>query len=225
MFLMTHTITIRSRRGILGTVVVAVLALVFEVVVLLDDGWRVAALSLPWPLLVTAFTAWLWIWPRLTLAPGGVVARNHFRTILIPWADLTDARSDLGLYVSVGSHRYFCAAPPARGGFRIGRARSHPPTAPVIDDAIRVHHVIDVEPVIAAQLLSEELGLQRHPDRRDPVSTAARERIARNLAEDPIPDVLGSSGFPSSTSIRWMPWPAVGIIVLLAAAIVSTMAL
>jgi len=221
---MKHTITIRSRRALVGLIVVAALGIVFEVLVIVQDGWRVAGLSLPWPLAVTAFTAWLWVWPRLTIAPGGVRIRNHFRTILIPWNELTDARSDLGLYLWVGTTKYFSAAPPARGGLRQASVRKHPPAVPVIDDTARAHHVVDAEPVIAAQMVSRELDEHRHPDRRDPVSTRTRDLNQRFLTEHPIASELDQD-FPSVVSIRWVPWPAVGVIGLLAVAILATMAL
>ncbi len=221
---MTHTITIRSRRAILGTAAVAVLGLAFEVLVLVQEGWRNAALSLPWPVVVAAFSAWLWMWPRLTLAPGGARIRNHFRQIDIPWSQLTEARSDLGLYLWVGTKKYFSAAPPARGGLRASSLRKNPPAAPVIDDTQRAHHVVDTEPVVAAQIVAQELEDHRHPERREPVPSRAQALNEQFLAEHPIPRDLDQD-FPTAVAIRWIPWPALGVLALLGVAVLATAAL
>ncbi len=221
---MKHTITVRSRRALGGLTVLVALGVGFEVLVIVEDGWRVAGLSLPWPLVVTSFTAWLWVWPRLTIAPGGVRIRNHFRTIFIPWSELTDARSDLGLYLWVGTTKYFSSAPPARGGLHQAGVRRHPPAAPVIDDTTSAHHIVDVEPVVAAQMVSRELDEHRYPDRRDPVSSRARDINQRLLAEHPIRPELDKD-FPSTVSIRWTLEPAIGVVSLLVVAILATTAL
>ena len=217
---MTHTITFHSRRGLWGVFIVAAAGALFEAIIFSHDGARAALLALPWPLAVTALTAWLWAWPRTTLGPGGVRVRNLFRTTSFPWSELTAARSDLGLYLWVDERKYFAGAPPARGGVRRD-LRRNPPTMPTLDDTATVHHKLDIEPVIAAQIITSELDRYRNPEDRPLLPTATKEAIRVNLEAAPIPAEMDAD-FPSTTTSRWNVLPPLVVTGMFVLAIVAT---
>jgi len=217
---MKRTITFRSRWGRIGTLVVAGLALLLEIMVLVQEGWRSALVGLPLPLAVTALCAWLWWWPCLVTSPGGVVAHNHFREVWIPWSHLEDARTRLGLRLVAGGHEYVSAAPPERGGFSASRKRNAAPDLPDLDDTETVHHEIDTQPEGAARLVLEERELALHPERRPRLSTTQQERVTQELEASPIPDRLDER-FPPEVRVRWTPLPALGVAAVFALAVLS----
>lgn len=217
---MKRTLTFRSRWGRIGTLVVAGLALLLEIMVLVQEGWRSALVGLPLPLAVAALCAWLWWWPRLVTSPGGVVAHNHFREVWIPWGHLEDARTRLGLRLVADGHEYISAAPPERGGFSASRRRNAAPALPDLDDTETVHHVIETQPEGAARLVLEERELALHPEQRPRLSTAQQEAVSQKLAESPIPDRL-DAGFPQEVRVRWTPLPALVVAVAFALTVLS----
>lgn len=204
---MRRTITFRSRLGRIGTLVVAALAGLLEIVVLVQEGWRPALVGLPLPLAVVLLCAWLWWWPRLTTGPGGVLVRNHFREVWIPWTHLQDAHTRLGLRLVADGHTYVSATPPERGGFAAGRKRRAGLSLPDLDDTRTVHHEVDTVPEGAARMLLEERELALHPERRPRLSTTQREALEGNLEHSPIPARLDAD-FPGRTTVRITPLPA-----------------
>ncbi|WP_312349970.1 PH domain-containing protein [Actinomyces sp.] len=217
---MKRTITFRSRWGRIGTLVVAGLALLLEITVLVQEGWRSALVGLPIPLAVVALCAWLWWWPRLVTAPAGVVVRNHFREVWIPWGHLEDARTRLGLRLVADGHEFVSAAPPERGGFSASRRRNAAPDLPDLDDTETVHHEVDAQPEGAARLVLEERELALHPEQRPRLSTAQQEKVSELLAASPIPDRL-DAGFPPEVRVKWTPLPALVVAVVFVLAVLS----
>ncbi len=212
---MTHTITIRSKWALIGTGVIAALAVILEALMFIQEGGHSALISLPFPLGVVLLCAWLWAWPSLTLAPGGVFVRNHFRDISIPWDQITDTRTRYGLRIVTGDREFVCAAPPERGGFAANR-KNAVPAAPIIDDTRTVHHRVQTVPAIAARLVLEQRDLALHPEHAPRVSSRDRGQIQKNLAESPIPAKWDAS-FPAETTVRWQPWPALAVAICVAA--------
>ncbi|WP_043536002.1 PH domain-containing protein [Actinomyces polynesiensis] len=217
---MRRTITFRSRLGRIGTLVVAALAGLLEIVVLVQEGWRPALVGLPLPLAVVLLCAWLWWWPRLTTGPGGVLVRNHFREVWIPWTHLQDAHTRLGLRLVADGHTYVSATPPERGGFAAGRKRRAGLSLPDLDDTRTVHHEVDTVPEGAARMLLEERELALHPERRPRLSTAQQEKVTQRLEESPIPDRL-DAGFPQDVQVKWTPLPALVVAALFALTVLS----
>lgn len=209
---MDHTITFRSKWGRIGTLTVAGLAAALEVVVLVQEGWRAALVGAPLPLAVVALCAWMWWWPAVTTGPRGVLVRNHFRSIAIPWASLEDAGTRFGLRLRAEGREFVCAAPPERGGFAASRQRTGSTVAP-LDDARTVHHVVETVPEAAARMILEEKTLALDPTQRPLLSTDQRARVAQNLRRSPIAARL-DSGFPDTVRVRWVPWPAFAVVAL-----------
>ena len=216
---MRRTITFRSRWGRIGTLVVAGLAALLELLALVQEGWRAALVGLPLPLMVLTLVAWLWWWPAVTTGPAGVLVRNHFREIAIPWNALEDTGTRFGLRLRAGGHEYVCAAPPERGGFAASRRRTPAEMTP-LDDTRTVHHLAETTPEVAARMIMEERLLMLEPDRRPQRSTSERAAVEENLSRSPIAARL-DAGFPASVRTRWVPWPALAVLVLLLATAVS----
>lgn len=217
---MERTLTFRSRWGRIGTCVVLDLALLLEVMVLFQEGWRAALVGLPLPAAVSALCAWLWWWPRLVTGPRGVLVRNHFREILIPWQHLEDAHTRFGLRLVADGREYVCATPPERGGFSASRRRDPAPQLPDLDDTETVHHVIETVPEGAARLVLEERDLALHPEHRPRLSTLQQEAVARNLTDSPLPTQM-ADGFPSRVTLKATPLPALGVAILFALTFLS----
>lgn len=216
---MRRTITFRSRWGRIGTFVVAGLAAVLEVVVLVQEGWRPAVVGLPLPLAVLALVGWLWWWPAVTTGPGGVLVRNHFREIAIPWESLEEAHTRFGLRLRAGGREFVCAAPPERGGFAASRQRTTSAVAP-LDDTRTVHHVVETVPEVAARMVMEEKQFALDPTARPLLSSAEHAAVEENLRRAPIASRL-DEGFPQGVRVRWVPWPALTVVVLAAASLLS----
>lgn len=217
---MKRTITFRSRWGRIGTIVVAVLAGALELLVLVQEGWRAALVGLPVPAAVVVLTGWMWWWPRLLTTPGGVVVRNHFREVRIPWAHLDDAHTRLGLRLVADGHEVVCAAPAERGGFSASRRRDASPAAADLDDTRSVHHVVETVPEGAARLVLQEREYALHPEQRPRLSTAQQEVVAANLERSPIAD-QDDRDFPREVRVRVNPVPALVVAGTLALAVLS----
>ena len=214
---MSRTILFRSKRAPWGIGLVIAFAVFFEYVVFRDGGFKQVALAIGWPLFFISLCVWLWMVPATTAAPGGIVVRNHFRTLWIPWSHLDEARANLGLYLWVDNHKYFASAPPARGGLLLS-AHRQAPVMPELDDTKTVHHVLDVEPIIAAQLLMETRNHVLHPNKHSAQPSPVSEQIDHLLEEHPIPASLDKD-FPKKLQIKPNIWPCVITLVLLLEAV------
>ena len=134
------------RRSIVGALVVALICLLALVLVLVHDGPRQALLAFPWTAVLALATAWGWAWPRTVLGEHDVTARNHLRTLRIPWSDLEDVDARLGLVVVARGHRYPLACPTRRRS-----RRTKVPAVPVVPAAR--DQVLDIDVATAARLL------------------------------------------------------------------------
>lgn len=215
-----HVITIRSSRGRIGSAVVAGLGALFLGIVVYSDGPRQALYTLPWILLVVFGIWWAWTWPRLILAPGGVVARNHLRTIRIPWARLRQCETDFGLYLHTATKRYYVAAVPARGGLLQARRRAAP-EPPALDFVRSIRPTIEAEPQIAARLVDAERDAHLHTDQQPRYSSDEQSAIREQLRARPIDPRLGSR-FPPEPRVEMSVIPAAVTLILAAASIATT---
>ena len=70
-----------------------------------------------WPLLLLAVVAWALFWqPELRIEAQGLVVRNVFRTIELPWPAIerVDTKYALTLYTSIGAFSVWAAPAPGR---------------------------------------------------------------------------------------------------------------
>jgi hypothetical protein len=145
--------------------VLAVLVWLLDAFVLVGYVWVHAGLRDPFVIVPVAFfalLAWVALWrPRVEIADDGIMVRNVFRTITVPWPALIHVDTKYALTLFTPGHRYSAWAAPAPG--RTGAAiaarkqdRGRVGMAPVgADGSIRPGDLIASESGQVAYLIRE----------------------------------------------------------------------
>jgi hypothetical protein len=145
--------------------VLAVLVWLLDAFVLVGYVWVHAGLRDPFVIVPVGFfalLAWVALWrPRVEIADDGILVRNVFRTITVPWPALIHVDTKYALTLFTPGHRYSAWAAPAPG--RTGAAiaarkqdRGRVGMAPVgADGSIRPGDLIASESGQVAYLIRE----------------------------------------------------------------------
>lgn len=178
---MRYQLVFRSLTGIVGLVVILVIAALFAVMVVRQAGVWEALRNLVFPLALAYFTWWIWVFPRVFVDQRGITIRNQLRTIRISWEQFQRTEANFGLYIAVGEtktgspRRFYAAAIPARGGFRTATGRQAPVT-PAYSFSRSLRQNFFVLPSVGGKLIEESHRLATSIEEFSvlPVSAAAQ---------------------------------------------------
>lgn len=167
---MNYRIVLYAKSSKFGLIAVAVTGIAFLALVLMYDGPVEFLRVLPLPLAVVAFTAWMWVWPRVIIENSGVTLRNQLRVIHLPWETLEKAEPRFGLYLlcrdsNGGAREFYAAAVPSkakRAGSTSEAGRDFP--VHVAESASTVK--ISLDPGDASRLINDEIRYRKHPSQR-----------------------------------------------------------
>jgi hypothetical protein len=105
-----------SRFGRILAVFIAVVALIGVVMTIAGEGWN-GVFRYSWLFVFVAYLGFVVFWkPTVEVSDGGVVLRNVFRSIHLPWPSIQriDTKYALTLYTSYGHFSAWAAPAPTR---------------------------------------------------------------------------------------------------------------
>ncbi len=178
---MEYRLMLRSHSGRRNFVFFVVAAVIFVVVVAISDGPKQLLFSFPFPYAILVWGWWAGIWPACELSSEGVLVRNMFRTVAIPWRALKAVKPHLGLYLEaqVQAHdvqRFYVSAVPARGGFRSAKKANE--GLPDFNFDRSPVPSVSVGPGVAARLIENEQFYLANPASRPELASSALTSLA-----------------------------------------------
>lgn len=198
---MDYRVIFRARTGWYYFAFFVAAAVIFTVVVTLSDGplQMLRTIGVPYAMVVWGW--WAWVWPICEMSSQGLLVRNMFRTIVIPWRAVTSVEPRLGLYVEapVAAHeskRFYVSAVPARGG--LGSTKDTKETPPELRFERSPAPTVTVGPSAAARMIEEERFYLADPKARPEPSGNAQRALARHRDADFRQEPL----FPADVTVR-----------------------
>lgn len=205
---MRYRLIMRSRGGISLTTALALMAVTFLVLVLVVDGVAEMFHILLVPAAAVFMAAWIWAWPMVEVTGTGVVIRNPFRTVVIPWSKVRGAEAKYGLQImaqvpsSTLPKRFHASGVPGKGGFAAA-VGSKEVIVPDYKFRTGPTETVYSDPSVAARIINDECYYHKKPRERPELNSVAQRSLAEHEMAGKTARSKWHDGFDTSVHFQW----------------------